>query len=126
MLTRPMLREVFSRSARLNAPPISGASSHAFSRTCSLASACAPALHPQSDAARAGFCDAVAASSFRNQLFVRDALTAGVFDQAVQTVQCVALHIAIVQAESKFINVARQVLFAHLMVSAVHAALQHG
>jgi len=50
----------------------------------SLALACALAPHQRCGAARAESCDAAEASpSLRRQLLVRDALAAGVFDEAV-------------------------------------------
>src|SRR5438046_6016706 len=82
----------------------------------SWASAYALAPHRRSDAARAESCDAAAASSFSSQLFVRDALTACVFDKAVQPIKGMAFHVAIIEPERELVNVARQVFLAHLMV----------
>src|SRR5258708_36949213 len=72
---------------------------HASSQARSLASAYAREPHRRSDAARAGFGDGGAACSFGDKLFVCDALTASVFDEAVQPIERVALHVAIVQPE---------------------------
>jgi len=47
------------------------------------------------------------------------------FDEAVEPVQRVNLHIPFIQAEGEFVNVAMQMLGAGMVVDAVHAALHH-
>src|SRR5579885_2237947 len=123
-MARPMSRKaraprkhengIFKRAAFLSSYVALRVSSLARS----LALACAPVPHPQSGAARAESCDAVAALSFGGELFVGDPLAAGVFNQTVQPVHRVALNVAIVQAESKFVHVPGKVLVADLMVRA--------
>ena len=51
---------------------------------------------------------------------VGQTLSVNGFDEAVETVQRVNLHIAFVQAKGEFVNVAMQVLRAGMVIDAVH------
>jgi hypothetical protein len=46
-------------------------------------------------------------------------------NEAIEPVQRVPFHVAIVQAKGEFVNVAMQMLRAGMMVDAVHPALHH-
>ena len=56
---------------------------------------------------------------------VGQTLAVNSFDEAIEPVQRVPFHVAIVQAEGEFVNVAVKVLRAGVMVNAVHPTLHH-
>src|SRR5579872_5624069 len=60
-----------------------------------------------------------------DQPLVSEPLPGNAINETVEAVERVASHVAIVEPESKFINVAVKVLFAHMMIDAIDAALQH-
>src|SRR5688572_22462837 len=81
------------------------------------------ALHPRCDPAIAEC--RPSRRNLRNQVFVSQSLSSNGINKTVQPFQRVALHVARVQSKGKFVNVATQMLRAHLVVHAVNTALEH-
>lgn len=62
-------------------------------------------------------------ASSLDQCLVGEALASRAGHEAIEPVQSVPLHVAVIQAEGKFVNVAAQVLFAGVVIDADQAAL---
>ena len=118
-----MYRTIFTSCA----PSLSSSVlSHASLRVRSLASAYAPALYRQSDAALAAICDAAEVCSFGNEFLVGQPLANCASRHAIQPVHRAALDVTFVQSEGEFVNVATKMLRAYLMVDAMNATLHDG
>src|SRR3990167_10481616 len=89
-----------------------------FSLVCFSALADKPAQRRQSDPALS-----VASAYSRDQILVGNALASGGGDHRIEARESLALDVAFVQPERKFLDVPAQMLAACVVIDANHAAL---
>src|SRR5574337_174155 len=89
----------------------------------SLASVCRPRRHPRLRQVRAG---RSLASWSLNESLIGQPLPASPANEAVEPRHSMILHVAVVQAEGKFINIAIKMLDANVVIDADQAALENG
>src|SRR5260221_8981745 len=94
----------------------------ASSQVCFSASAYAPTLHRQFDVGGSVSGGAEGLSPLRGERLVGDAPTGRRLDDAVKSVERMALHVPFVQPESELVHIAGEMLRTRMMVNAMKAA----